>query len=51
NTVIMNQNHTSIYQQVIERTKGLSFRSQVLASAIEKCEAHQSSNAIDSIVE
>ncbi|CAG8613299.1 eIF3 subunit 6 N terminal domain-containing protein [Gigaspora rosea] len=51
NTVIMNQNHTSIYQQVIERTKGLSFRSQVLSSAIEKCEALQSSNAIDSIVE
>ncbi|CAG8466237.1 10233_t:CDS:2 [Ambispora leptoticha] len=48
NTVIMNQNHTSIYQQVIERTKGLSFRSQVLASTIEKREAHnQNSNAIE----
>ncbi|KAG9292943.1 hypothetical protein G9A89_016305 [Geosiphon pyriformis] len=46
NTVIMNQNHTSIYQQVIERTKGLSFRSQVLASTIEKREAqNQNPNA------
>jgi len=40
----MNQNHTSIYQQVIERTKGLSFRSQVLSSTIEKREAHQNAN-------
>lgn len=47
----MNQNHTSIYQQVIERTKGLSFRSQVLASTIEKREAHQLSNAIESVTE
>ncbi|KAK9675284.1 eukaryotic translation initiation factor 3 subunit E [Basidiobolus ranarum] len=38
NTVIMNTNYPSIYQQVIERTKGLSFRSQVLASSIEKRE-------------
>ncbi|KAK9723046.1 eukaryotic translation initiation factor 3 subunit E [Basidiobolus ranarum] len=38
NTVLMNTNHPSIYQQVIERTKGLSFRSQVLASSIEKRE-------------
>ncbi|CAG8500416.1 10959_t:CDS:2 [Diversispora eburnea] len=51
NTVIMNQNHTSIYQQVIERTKGLSFRSQVLASTIEKREAHQLTNAIESVTE
>ncbi|KAL1922316.1 uncharacterized protein VTP21DRAFT_9855 [Calcarisporiella thermophila] len=39
NTVIMNQNLTSVYQQVIERTKGLAFRSQVLVSTIEKREA------------
>ncbi|RUS20568.1 eIF3 subunit 6 N terminal domain-containing protein [Endogone sp. FLAS-F59071] len=39
NTVIMNTPVTSIYQNVIERTKGLSFRSQVLASTIEKREA------------
>ena len=44
----MNQNHTSIYQQVIERTKGLSFRSQVLASTIEKREAHQNANVAES---
>nr|CAG8456934.1 35_t:CDS:2 [Entrophospora candida] len=36
NTVIMNQNHTSIYQQIIERTKLLTFRSQFLVSAIDK---------------
>ncbi|KAL1933035.1 hypothetical protein VTP01DRAFT_8713 [Rhizomucor pusillus] len=38
NTVIMNTPVTSVYQQVIERTKGLSFRSQVLASAIKRRE-------------
>jgi translation initiation factor 3 subunit E len=38
NTVIMNTPITSVYQQVIERTKGLSFKSQVFASAIEKRE-------------
>ena len=43
----MNQNHTSIYQQVIERTRGLSFRSQLLASNIEKREAHQNANAAE----
>jgi translation initiation factor 3 subunit E len=34
----MNTPITSVYQQVIERTKGLSFKSQVFASAIEKRE-------------
>ncbi|KAI9497449.1 eIF3 subunit 6 N terminal domain-containing protein [Zychaea mexicana] len=38
NTVIMNPPVTSVYQQVIERTKGLSFRSQVLSSAIKRRE-------------
>ncbi|KAI8140871.1 eIF3 subunit 6 N terminal domain-containing protein [Fennellomyces sp. T-0311] len=38
NTVIMNTPVTSVYQQVIERTKGLSFRSQVLSSAIKRRE-------------
>ncbi|SAM04836.1 hypothetical protein [Absidia glauca] len=38
NTVLMNTPITSVYQQVIERTKGLSFRSQVLASTIKKRE-------------
>ncbi|KAI8341092.1 eIF3 subunit 6 N terminal domain-containing protein [Chlamydoabsidia padenii] len=38
NTVVMNTPVTSVYQQVIERTKGLSFRSQVLASTIKRRE-------------
>ncbi|KAI8908243.1 PCI domain-containing protein [Powellomyces hirtus] len=38
NTVIMGTQHNSIYQQVIERTKALSFRSSLLASNIEKRE-------------
>ncbi|KAF9288914.1 eukaryotic translation initiation factor 3 subunit E [Linnemannia elongata] len=41
NTVLMNNNTQSVYQQIIERTKGLSFRSQVLATSIEKREAAQ----------
>ncbi|KAG0046225.1 eukaryotic translation initiation factor 3 subunit E, partial [Gryganskiella cystojenkinii] len=41
NTVLMNTNQTSVYQQIIERTKGLSFRSQVLATSIDKREAAQ----------
>ncbi|CAB4486386.1 eukaryotic translation initiation factor 3, subunit 6 [Rhizophagus irregularis] len=49
NTVIMNQNHTSIYQQVIERTRGLSFRSQILSSTIEKREAHQSASTAEAV--
>ncbi|KAI8377772.1 eIF3 subunit 6 N terminal domain-containing protein [Radiomyces spectabilis] len=44
NTVIMNTPVTSVYQQVIERTKGLSFRSQVLASTIKRREAQQAAN-------
>jgi translation initiation factor 3 subunit E len=34
----MNTPVTSVYQQVIERTKGLSFRSQVLATTIKRRE-------------
>ncbi|KAI1303225.1 eukaryotic translation initiation factor 3 subunit E [Mortierella claussenii] len=41
NTVLMNTNTTSVYQQIIERTKGLSFRSQVLATSIDKRETAQ----------
>ena len=41
NTVIMNTPVTSVYQQVIERTKGLSFRSQVLATTIKRRELAQ----------
>ncbi|KAJ1919052.1 eukaryotic translation initiation factor 3 subunit E [Mycoemilia scoparia] len=36
NTVIMNATHNPVYQQVIERTKGVIFRSQVLNGAIDK---------------
>ncbi|KAG2227667.1 hypothetical protein INT45_004709 [Circinella minor] len=43
NTVIMNTPVTSVYQQVIERTKGLSFRSQVLSSAIKRRETQAAS--------
>ncbi|KNC96107.1 uncharacterized protein SPPG_08496 [Spizellomyces punctatus DAOM BR117] len=38
NTVIMGTQYNSIYQQVIERTRALSFRSSLLASNIEKRE-------------
>ncbi|KAJ3329880.1 Eukaryotic translation initiation factor 3 subunit E [Blyttiomyces sp. JEL0837] len=38
NTVVMGTQYTSIYQQVIERTRALSFRSSLLASNIEKRE-------------
>ncbi|KAF9921670.1 eukaryotic translation initiation factor 3 subunit E [Linnemannia zychae] len=41
NTVLMNNNPMSVYQEIIERTKGLTFRSQVLATSIEKREAAQ----------
>ncbi|KAG0164914.1 eukaryotic translation initiation factor 3 subunit E [Apophysomyces sp. BC1034] len=47
NTVIMNTPVTSVYQQIIERTKGSSFRSQVLASAIRRREATPSAQAAD----
>ncbi|KAF9583379.1 eukaryotic translation initiation factor 3 subunit E [Lunasporangiospora selenospora] len=45
NTVVMNTNPTSVYQQIIEKTKGLSFRSQVLATSIDKREAAQAKAA------
>ena len=38
NTVVMNVQYQSIYQQVMERTKALGFRSSILASNIEKRE-------------
>lgn len=41
----MNTPITSVYQQIIERTKGLSFKSQVFASAIEKREAAAAATA------
>jgi len=36
NTVIMGSQYPSIYQKVIEKTKGLSFRSYVLANSLAK---------------
>ncbi|CEJ01650.1 hypothetical protein G6F70_000309 [Rhizopus microsporus] len=45
NTVIMNTPITSVYQQVIERTKTLSFRSQVLASTIKRREVQVANNS------
>ncbi|KAJ2451129.1 eukaryotic translation initiation factor 3 subunit E [Coemansia sp. RSA 2336] len=36
NTVIMNPTYNPVYQQVIERTRALVFRSQVLNGAIDK---------------
>ncbi|KAG0270153.1 eukaryotic translation initiation factor 3 subunit E [Actinomortierella ambigua] len=41
NTVVMNTQVPLVYQQIIEKTKGLSFRSQVLATSIDKREAAQ----------
>jgi len=38
NTVIMGSQNPSIYQKVIEKTKGLSFRSYVLANSLAKSE-------------
>jgi translation initiation factor 3 subunit E len=50
NTVIMNTPVTSVYQQVIERTKGLSFRSQVLATTIKRREVQIAQNASNEVV-
>jgi len=36
NTVIMGSQYPSVYQKVIEKTKGLSFRSYVLANSLAK---------------
>ncbi|KAJ2612374.1 eukaryotic translation initiation factor 3 subunit E [Coemansia sp. RSA 1365] len=36
NTIIMNPSYNPVYQQVIERTRALVFRSQVLNGAIDK---------------
>ncbi|KAJ3092928.1 Eukaryotic translation initiation factor 3 subunit E [Quaeritorhiza haematococci] len=39
NTVVMGTQYQSIYQQVIERTRALSFRTSLLSSNVEKREA------------
>lgn len=44
----MGNNAVSPYQQVIEKTKSLSFRSQMLAMNIEKKVAHSNRNEVDS---
>ena len=36
NTVVMGTQYPSLYQQVIEKTKGLTFRSHVMSSSLEK---------------
>ncbi|XP_052474787.1 eukaryotic translation initiation factor 3 subunit E-A isoform X2 [Carassius gibelio] len=42
--VVMGNNAVSPYQQVIEKTKSLSFRSQMLAMNIEKKQSHANRN-------
>lgn len=42
----MNTPVTSIYQQVIERAKGLNFRSGVLTTAIKRREAQAASKEV-----
>lgn len=42
----MGNNAVSLYQQVIEKTKSLSFRSQMLTMNIEKKMAHSSRNEV-----
>lgn len=44
NTVIMGSPNQSIYQKVIEETVGLTFRSNVIASNIEKRQTYQNFN-------
>jgi hypothetical protein len=36
NLVVMSMSHPSVYQKIIEKTKGLSFRSSVLANNLAK---------------
>lgn len=45
--VVMGNNAVSPYQQVIEKTKSLSFRSQMLAMNIEKKVAHSNRNEVN----
>jgi len=41
NHVVMSPQHSSIYQQVIEKTKGLAFKSHVMVSNLEKLNNEQ----------
>lgn len=49
--VVMGNNAVSPYQQVIEKTKTLSFRSQMLAMNIEKKLSHSSRNEVHNTTE
>lgn len=42
----MGNNAVSLYQQVIEKTKSLSFRSQMLAMNIEKKQSNANKNEV-----
>lgn len=44
--VVMGNNAVSPYQQVIEKTKSLSFRSQMLAMNIEKKQTNANRNEV-----
>ncbi|MEQ2170803.1 Eukaryotic translation initiation factor 3 subunit E-A, partial [Goodea atripinnis] len=44
--VVMGNNAISPYQQVIEKTKSLSFRSQMLVMNIEKKQASSNRNEV-----
>ncbi|KAI2655041.1 Eukaryotic translation initiation factor 3 subunit E-A [Labeo rohita] len=44
--VVMGNNAVSPYQQVIEKTKSLSFRSQMLAMNIEKKQSNANRNEV-----
>ncbi|KTW27237.1 uncharacterized protein T551_03231 [Pneumocystis jirovecii RU7] len=49
-TIVMNHLSQPIYQQVIERTKGLNFRTQVLAQAIARRQQGDKKETISEIV-
>lgn len=48
NTVIMGSQYPSVYQRVIEKTKGLTFRSQLLANNLTKSSAAPTANTSNS---
>ncbi|KAG5438317.1 hypothetical protein PCANB_002805 [Pneumocystis canis] len=49
-TIIMNHPSQAIYQQIIERTKGLNFRTQVLAQTIARRQQGDKKETISEIV-
>lgn len=48
--VVMGTQAVSVYQQVMEKTKGLSFKSQMLAMNLEKKFAPKSKDSVSIIV-